>query len=1306
MLRISSLSIRSRLGGNHSNTQTQRLLSFKAFANRSSNAIKPTTESSSTTTTATPVKPNASSSSNNNVNNYNRHRNNVRSGGYHHGNNHHQGRGSAPSNYNANGQQFQQHTANNNNRSHRLRNNPVPSNNNNTNRGPQNNNRGPTNNNNSRQSSWQQNQRQQQDTRFKQQPSSQSNNSNNSAASSLHNFVSRNNNNREAAKSMSNIRQPTAASTTNVRQPTANTSNVRQSQPQQQRQPTAASSSSRPPLGGGGNMNKRVDNDIRDISQLRNTFIKSPQTQSNVRRRGTPLSSTVAAVNSNSLGGLQPLKGGQKSSNVDAVAASIGVGSKWTPSSYRKKVTPPLPPQPTPSSTNGTQSSSTQQVVSQEYSNTNNHRLSSSWKQPRSSTSTSAGAGLIPPMSKRAPIPQSILSPSNTNTSNTATTPGTQSAQPQQQQGIKSMEQVLKDNALQRKYNMEQTYINAGQRIPQDEAQQSNKPKAAADMIRDNKPNWRRAQPGINRRQSPGHGGRFDNNNNRGRYNQRGVGYNNNNNQQGRYNNNQYQNRTLRRKEQQRKQIRKHLPSSTPTSIKLPSSPLTLVDLSLLLRVRKRTLVRTIRSLGESIAYTTANQDSYKISIDMMELICIELGIESSLNEVEVSSVELAERRAMRISKSNETSSEEEKSEEEEKYALLPPRSPVVSIMGHVDHGKTTLMDMLRSRAVTNTNDNSKSKKGSKTTTNKSKKKKKSNKKSKDANNKSRGDKNGIDGNVAGTEAGGITQVITAFEVPLPLEESASEEGVVVDSQNISTVTFLDTPGHAAFKKMRQSGSSATDVIVLVVAADDGVSPQTIEIINMYKSIARLQPTSISLVVAVTKIDKPGIDIDESVMRIENQLIEHEIYTENVLSGGGDDGEFGSCQLFPVSGVTGEGVDDLIEGLALQAEIMDLRADEDANGEGIVIDARMEKGLGVVADCVIRWGCVNKGDFVVSGTNGGRVKFLNDVGNKPLKSKARPSQPVRIVGFKTLPKAGDPIVCANSEDEAKELIRLRESELSNEERAEFESDVELQITGTAAKNNMMMQNARNETGFDDLEGMGNSESTVRIPVVIKADSHGSLEAVRDALVSIGTDSKLDIIIDPVEMSTGVVTSSDVDMARISEAAIFAFGKVGTADKETKNLAETDGVSIRSHDIIYRLLEDAKEVFAKYLPVTIVEKIHGKGKVQAVFDVTDSKKQSVSIAGLRVTDGNLFKAKSSSGSDGQEPLSCFYRVLRNGKLLSEDVEKLSASSLRKVKEDVDSVRKGEECGLGLTGFNDLEEGDIVECYSLEEQIPDI
>ena len=869
------------------------------------------------------------------------------------------------------------------------------------------------------------------------------------------------------------------------------------------------------------------------------------------------------------------------------------------------------------------------------------------------------------------------------------------------------MEQIMKENAIQRQQSMEQRYINAGQQLPYNADEYGNAKRGLpSSPSASSLPAWRNRNfdggrgggGGGGRNWNPNHS---NNNNGGGRgypqYQPQGQGWQ----RQPRPNTTsppsfQNKNNIQRHQQRQRQKLRNALPSSIPKEVRLPTSPLSLVELSLLLRVRKRTIVRALRSLGEPIAHSAANQDSYTISVEMMEYICVELGVEPTKAERKESDLELAERRALRrrVGGGDELA----KTEEEEKYAALPPRSPVVSIMGHVDHGKTTLMDALRRRAVTGMN----TPKGSNTTNAVGKKavKKSSTTTSIAAKSRGKGGVDVTDGNVAGTEAGGITQVITAFEVPLPLDEDSSLSQEGDGTQTISTVTFLDTPGHAAFKKMRQSGSLATDVIVLVVAADDGVSPQTVEIIEMFKSIARSQPQSISLVIAVSKIDKPGIDIDESVMRIENQLMEHEIYTENVLAGGGDEGEFGACQLFPVSGITGDGLDDLVEGLALQSEIMDLRADEEAKGEGIVIDARMEKGLGVVADCVIRWGSVAKGDFVVSGTNGGRVKFLNDVGNKPL-AKARPSQPVRIVGFKTLPKAGDPIVCAKSEEEAKELIRLRESELINEERAEFENDIQLQVMGTAAKQGTMMQKAQRKYGFDSDDG-DKKDDSIWIPVVIKADSPGSLEAVRDALVSIGTDSKLNIVIDPVEMSTGVITTSDVVMARESDAAIFTFGAVGVADKETKNLAENDGVSIRNHSIIYRLLDDAKEFFTKYLPIQLEEKVHGSATVQAVFDVTDAKKQSVSIAGLRVADGYLFKSKSKPGSVGEVPLPCFYRVLRNGKLLSPDVEKLQASSLRKVKEDVDSVKKGEECGLGLTGFNDLVEGDVVECFSIEEK----
>lgn len=1014
-----------------------------------------------------------------------------------------------------------------------------------------------------------------------------------------------------------------------------------------------------------------VDNDLQDISLLRNAFMKKnanqqqqpPTTRSRSGQwrcgNAPALRGGEELVNCNNNAYSSPLLSSEAA--VDPLEADVGVGARWMPSFYKKKTSTPLPP----------------------------------------------------PVSAQPPVLQSSFQ-----------------MQPMDHidgdvSEVKSMERVMKENAIQRHQNMEKRYINAGQRVPYNSDEFGN---AKSNKIRDDIKgggwqlfNWRNQNNNF----AAGGGGFHGKNQNwntatnhldgGGQYQQQ----HHQKQQQGRggwqiqkerhpFNNRQQQQQS--RQERQRKQIRKFLPPSTPKEVRLPSSPLGLVDLSLLLRVRKRTLVRTLRSLlSEPIAYTAANQESYKIDIEMMEFICVELGIEPLRSERKKGSdVEMAERRALRRSisscsaRDNNTDNgarTKEDKEEEELYASLPPRSPVISIMGHVDHGKTTLMDALRRRAVTSVAGAKTCKGGATGKVDKKQKRLEDSESSLSIKSK----RKGVDvacGNVAGTEAGGITQVITAFEVPLPLEEGASvDDG---QSQAISTVTFLDTPGHVAFKKMRRSGSLATDVIVLVIAADDGVAPQTIEIIDMFKSIARSQPQSISLVIAVSKIDKPGIDIDEAVTRIENQLMEHAIFTENVLAGGGggrDQGEFGACQLFPVSGITSEGLDDLVEGLALQAEIMDLRADADAMGEGIVIDARIERGLGVVAECIIRWGSVSKGDFVVSGTNGGRVKFLNDMGNKSI-TKAFPSQPVRIVGFKTLPKAGDPIVCAKSEDEARELIHLRESEL-NKERAEYEKDVMLQIMGTAAKQGLMMQKAQQKYGFDG-EYVDEKNGSIWIPVVIKADSHGSLEAVRDALVSVGTESKLDIVIDPVEMSTGVITTSDVVMARESDAAIFAFGQVGVADKETKNLAESDGVSIRRHDVVYRLLDDAKEFFVRYLPVRLEEKVHGKGIVQAVFDVTDTKKQSVSIAGLRVLDGYLFKAKAKARNVGEEPLPCFYRVFRGGKLSTPDMQKLQASSLRKVKEDVDSVRKGEECGLGLIDFNDLEEGDVVECFSIEEK----
>lgn len=265
-------------------------------------------------------------------------------------------------------------------------------------------------------------------------------------------------------------------------------------------------------------------------------------------------------------------------------------------------------------------------------------------------------------------------------------------------------------------------------------------------------------------------------------------------------------------------------------------------------------------------------------------------------------------------------------------------------IQGHVDHGKTTLMDALRRRSM-NQEGISKPKKA---------KDQKKNKKGKASSQAS--------SDVAGTEAGGITQIISAFQVAL-------------EGQDMP-VTFLDTPGHSAFRSMRQSGSHAADVIVLVVAADDGVSEQTVEILDFYKSIAKGSVGGISLVVAMNKIDKPGIDVEEARRRIENQLLQNGIVPEGM---GYDDSEFGSpVQVIPISGLTGLGLEDLMEGLLLQSEVMDLRADDKAHGEGIIMDASMDKGLGVVATAVIRWGNIKIGDIVVSGDQIGRVKILKD----------------------------------------------------------------------------------------------------------------------------------------------------------------------------------------------------------------------------------------------------------------------------------------------------------------------------------------
>ena len=546
---------------------------------------------------------------------------------------------------------------------------------------------------------------------------------------------------------------------------------------------------------------------------------------------------------------------------------------------------------------------------------------------------------------------------------------------------------------------------------------------------------------------------------------------------------------------------------------------------------------------------------------------------------------------------------------------------------------------------------------------------KKSKKKKKDSD--SDGEKN-----VAGTEAGGITQVISAFQVPLP-------------GHDMGAVTFLDIPGHAAFRSMRQSGSDAADIIVLVIAADDGISPQTIEILDFYKSLVKgAGGGGISLVVAMNKIDKPGIDVREARMRIENQLLEQGIFTEGM--GGSNDGAHGSpIQLFPISGLTGEGVDALIEGLTLQSEVMDLRADDTAKAEGYIMDARVEKGLGTVVDCVIRWGSIKTGDFIVSGTHSGKVRILKDVNGQSLK-KGTPSQPVRLTGFDTIPKAGDPIMCL-SEEEFKEEVKKRTTAaelvaLDDSENSSGHAQAEIQSAGKVMMKQEWLEKFKERYGMEEKT----DDSPIRIPVIIRADADGTLSAIRDSIFGLAEESDHDVAIEPIITGVGPLLEADVDLAKDSGATIVCFN-IGKSP--AIRLAKDQGVSILTNDVIYRLLEGAREHFGKYLPKVPEVTVHGRAKVGAVYDIGGL---ATKVAGLEVFEGTLFRNQTSPAL-GQH--KCYYRVLRNDHVISRD-EKIESTSLKHFKEDVTEVVRGKECGLSLDGHNEYKNGDVIECYSVE------
>lgn len=507
-----------------------------------------------------------------------------------------------------------------------------------------------------------------------------------------------------------------------------------------------------------------------------------------------------------------------------------------------------------------------------------------------------------------------------------------------------------------------------------------------------------------------------------------------------------------------------------------------------------------------------------------------------------------------------------------EAKSTFPPRNPIITIMGHVDHGKTTLLDYIRSAKV------------------------------------------------ASGEAGGITQHIGAYSVKV----------------KNSTLTFLDTPGHAAFASMRQRGADVTDIVVLVVAADDGVMPQTKESIRFCKNANR------PIIVAVNKMDKEQANPD----RVKQELIEFELTAE----------EWGGDTIFcPISALNGDGVDDLLENIAIQAEMMELTANDKGQAEGVVIESKVEQGRGPVATVIIQSGTLNKGDSIVVGETFGRARNLTDHLGKQL-SKAGPSTPVQILGLVDAPNPGEILNVVKNEREAKKIVQNRIDERKVLEATPSQKKVSLEDFFSQAP----------------LEGQEKKE----LNLIIRSDVQGSFEAIRQALESLGNN---EVGVKVVGGGVGPISDSDVNMAISTNGFILGFNMRPVTS--ARRLAEDKGVDIKTYSIIYELINDIKLALEGLLDPEFVEEYIGRAEVRETFSVP---KVGV-IAGSHVIDGKIERG-------------CSIRLLRDGKIVFDG----KLSSLKRFKDDVKEVKSGYECGVGMENFNDIKIGDIFESYLMVEK----
>ncbi|RZZ81096.1 translation initiation factor IF-2 [Pseudoxanthomonas winnipegensis] len=493
------------------------------------------------------------------------------------------------------------------------------------------------------------------------------------------------------------------------------------------------------------------------------------------------------------------------------------------------------------------------------------------------------------------------------------------------------------------------------------------------------------------------------------------------------------------------------------------------------------------------------------------------------------------------------------------------PRPPVVTIMGHVDHGKTSLLDYIRRTKV------------------------------------------------ATGEAGGITQHIGAYHV-----ETAN-----------GVISFLDTPGHAAFTAMRARGAKLTDIVVLVVAADDGVMPQTIE------SVQQAKAAGVPLIVAINKMDKSDAD----PLRVKNELLAHDVVAEEF---GGD------TQFIELSAKTGQGVDALLDAISLQAEVLELRAVPEGRATGTVIESSLDKGRGPVATVLVQQGLLKKGDYLVCGIQYGRVRALFDeTGGQP--ASAGPSIPVQVLGLSGVPDAGDDFVVVDDERLAKDVAQQRDAKRR-----------ESRLVASAG--------SRME---DIMAQLGKGEGQLSLNLIVKADVQGSVEALRHSLVALSNE---DIRINIISSGVGGITESDANSAVASKATIIGFNV--RADASARRIVEANGVDMRYFSIIYDVIDQVKQVASGLLGVEIREEIIGIAQVRDVF----RSSKFGAVAGCMVIEGVVKRSK---------PI----RVLRDNTVIFEG----ELESLRRFKENVDEVRNGTECGIGVKAYNDVKAGDQIECF---------